>query len=80
MRRKNAHDEKTAEPWDIFVERFRDGALGLERAIANGSVQTFETDGVKFCAYWTIKVGTTKSIELRERIKQACNESLCIES
>lgn len=49
-----------------MAEKFREGTVGLDRAIQNGSVVQWSNNGVLFCAYQQIEVGQRRSLEVRD--------------
>ena len=55
-------------PRDIMAEKFREGTVGLDRAIQNGSVVQWSNNGVLFCAYQQIEVGHQRALEVRDTL------------
>ena len=69
--KKFGRDENTGIPRSLMAEKFRDGELGLQRAIAKGEIEEFDEDGVQFCAYRRITVGKEEGTSVMLKLKQA---------
>ena len=60
---KFGKDQTVGKPWDVFLwESFGGNNEALQSAVANGSVQSWTQDGVKFAGYRTTKAGIEKSV------------------
>ena len=55
-----------------MAERFREGEIGLQRAIDKGAVEawTDEDTGVEFCSYRSISSGTERGVNLQLSVKK----------
>ena len=65
-------DEMKAEPRMLYAQKFQNGTVGLDEAIAAGQVTQFVRGGIPYCAARSIVIGKEAGRDTVEQLKREC--------